>query len=116
MKLRNPYVAAILSIAGCACARVPPPAPVPTFDASDAAPYAVGDGAPGETTCARACDHLSAVCGPQGAACATVYALIESRQEIRKPAGGALTCADVLAAKDRAGMIAVGVMTCGVAP
>ncbi|HXN30595.1 MAG TPA: hypothetical protein VN894_01990 [Polyangiaceae bacterium] len=105
---------ALAAISLAACARIPSPAPVPTYDASDAAPYAVGDGAPGtETPCQLACDRLSAICGPQGAACPTVWDLIESRQEIQKPHGGALSCSDVLLAHDRAGMLAIGVTTCG---
>ena len=104
--LRNPYVAALLALFGCSCARVPPPSPPPSYDASDAAPYQVGDGA-SESDCARACDHLTAVCGPQGAACAIVYTLIELRQEVRKDGGGALTCKDVLAAPDKSSIEAL---------
>ena len=114
-RFRHPYVAALLALFGCSCARVPPPSPPPSYDASDAAPYVAGDGA-GETDCQRACDRLTAVCGPQGVACVVTYALIQDHEEVRKPDGGSLSCKDVLGATDRAGMIAIGVTTCGVAP
>jgi hypothetical protein len=108
MVLRNPYIAALLALFGCSCTRVPPPSPPPSYDASDAAPYVAGDGA-GESICQLACDHLVPICGPQGALCASVYQRMQDQQEVRKPAGGALTCADVLGASDKASVRALGV-------
>ncbi|MGA7120368.1 MAG: hypothetical protein WBY94_09735, partial [Polyangiaceae bacterium] len=104
MRIRNPYLTAIMALAGCHCT-TPPPAPVAPTYVPDAS-YQVGDGA-SESDCARACDHLTAVCGPQGAACAIVYTLIELRQEVRLPDGGALTCKDVLAAPDKSSIEAL---------
>lgn len=106
MKLRNPYLTAILAVAGCRCTGLPP-APTPPPYTPDAS-YVAGDGA-GESDCAKACDVLTATCGPQGAACAAVYQLIENRQEVLKPDGGALTCKDVVSATSKAAVQALGV-------
>jgi hypothetical protein len=97
------------------CPQTVPPAPVPPVDASDAAPWTPGDASPADA-CVRACAAMTAICGPQRANCVVEMQHNDVTPYIREPSGKVLTCSDVLAATDRAGMIAIGVTTCGVAP
>jgi hypothetical protein len=89
------------------CPQTVPPAPVPPVDASDAAPWAIGDAAPVDV-CAKACQAMTAICGPQRANCLVEMTNNESRPYIREPSGKALTCADVSVATSLAAMRAIG--------
>lgn len=95
-----------------ACAGVHPPVIPQPFDASDAAPWAVGDGGPGETPCQRACDVLEKFCGPQLTDCATSLAHVEADRAIRTISGKAFTCADIADAGSKAAVQSLAPGSC----
>ena len=96
-----------------ACAGVHPPVIPQPYDASDAAPWAVGDGGPGETPCQRACDVLARFCGPQLDDCATSLAHTESGPVgIRESSGRRLTCADLADAGSKAAVQSLAPGSC----
>ena len=101
--------AAICSVAACVPSQPPPPATPTWQDASDAAPYQAGDGSLTESTCARACDLLTRVCGLQGPACVYSYTFISQNQRVGKPDGGALSCGDILTAQSAQDVRALGI-------
>lgn len=96
---------AILSGSLAACPQPGPgPAPVPP-DATDGA-------SPSADPCQAACDRMVALGCVVGTACVAAEHHMQDAKEIRKPAGGALTCADVAAALSLAELRTLGVR-CG---